>query len=88
MSVGLTKTAPHFWSGWCYLVDYLFSVAFGRWKSQAPGWDTGREWRDLFLKKQNIKKKKKKESISITSSLVIAQLGAKLHKIFAVHPTK
>lgn len=59
MSVGLTKTVPHFWSGWCYLVDCLFSVAFGRWKIQAPGWDTGREWRDLFLKKQNIKKKKK-----------------------------
>lgn len=59
MSVSLTKTAPHFWSGWCYLVDCLFSVAFGRWKIQAPDWDTGREWRDLFLKKQNIKRKKK-----------------------------
>lgn len=97
MSVGLTKTAPHFWSGWCYLVDCLFSVAFGRWKIQSPGWDTGREWRDLFLKKQNIKKKKKSWFLSpavwllhnwelnCTKSLLYTQLNYPLFLLVRIH---
>lgn len=70
----------------CYLVDYLFSVAFGRWTFQVPGWDIRKEWRDLFLKTQNIRKK---ELISITSIWWLHNLELySAENLLAVYPTK
>lgn len=53
----LIQRAPHLWSGKCYPVDYLFFVALGRWKFQAPGWDVKERMKRPFFK--NIRKKKK-----------------------------
>lgn len=58
-SVGLTKTAPHLWSGKCYLVWLL--VFCSPWKMKISSiWLTHREGMERsFFKKQNIRKKHK-----------------------------